>query len=221
MLFVNLHSHSPVYSSAEIGLYNLRLEEVLLLEQPSTYFSLGIHPWFIHEQKIEAEIALVKKETERNNVLAIGECGLDRTVNVSIKMQEKIFIAQLKWAEHLQKPVIIHCVKAFPELIAIKKQVKPTVPLIIHGFNNNLIILEQLLKNGFYFSLGAALRHPGSNASQSIKRIPIERLFLETDDQNVPILAIFAVASERLNCSVEELKAQCWQNFQRIVHPSI
>ena len=59
--------------------------------------------------------------------LALGECGLDKKVQTPLDLQQEVFERQLTLAEKYKKPVIIHCVAAFQELIAIKKKLKLSV----------------------------------------------------------------------------------------------
>jgi Tat protein secretion system quality control protein TatD with DNase activity len=91
-------------------------------------------------------------------VVAIGECGLDRNIDLPLDIQTSIFKRHIELAETLQKPLVIHCVRAFSELIALKKNTKSTVPWIIHGFHKKEEVFQQLLKHDFYFSFGAAMR---------------------------------------------------------------
>lgn len=214
--FVNLHSHHFAQSEQEIGLYNLLFTELDLLKEQQGYYSLGIHPWFYQTETEQVELQLMRDLLSHPSLKAIGECGLDRTIAVPITEQERVFEAQLYLAQAAQKPVIIHCVKAFPELISLKKRLKISIPMIVHGYNNNLTIAGQLLQNGFYLSLGAALLTPASNACRVIGLIPPERLFLETDDRAISISTIFAAASRQLNVLLDDLNKQCYRNFEAI-----
>ena len=214
--YVNLHSHHFTQFEQEIGLYNLRFIELDQLQQRTGFYSLGIHPWFYHSETEQGELQLIKDLSNHPSLLAIGECGLDRTIATPMSEQERVFETQLRMAQEANKPVIIHCVRAFSELISFKKRLKISVPMIVHGYNNNLTIAEQLLQNGFYLSLGAALLNPASNACKVIGLIPPERLFLETDDRAIPISTIFVAASKLLNVSVDALKKQCHRNFEAI-----
>jgi TatD DNase family protein len=121
-------------------------------------------------------------------------------------------------AELLKKPVIIHCVRAFDELMSIKKKNNPQVPLIIHGYNNNQQIAQALVKQGFYLSLGTQLLNPSSNPAKNIKTIPLNRLFLETDDKNHTISSIFAVASSILNLQQTLLEDVIRENYEKIFY---
>ena len=112
--------------------------------------------------------------------------------------------------------MIIHCVKAFDELIRIKKELNVRVPMIVHGYNNNKQIAAKLLENNFYFSFGKALLKEDSNASKIISTIPIGQLFLETDDTDIPIKSIFEKASHYLQMNEAALKEKIYLNFKRI-----
>jgi len=180
-------------------------------------FSVGLHPWYIKQENIDKDFEELAQLAKHPNVLAIGECGLDRLIDLDMNIQEEVFIRQIHLAETLQKPVIIHCVKAFSDLIALKKKLKPSIPMIVHGFNNNAQICQQLVNHQFYLSLGSALLNSESNASKNILTIPIQQLFLETDDKNCFISTIFAHASTYLTEPVEVLQEQILQNFKRVV----
>ena len=88
--------------------------------------------------------------------------------------------------------------------------------MIVHGFNNKSQIAEQLLKHGFYLSLGAALLKADSNASKILPKIPLNQLFLETDDNNCTIQRIFTEASQILALPVTILQEKMRENFKKI-----
>lgn len=193
------------------------IEEIdAIVKVRNNWISAGIHPWYIKMEDWQKDLQTLKKWIDNEQIIAIGECGLDRLAQVSIAQQLFVFDAQVKLAEQVQKPVIIHCVRAFNELIQWKIQNKPVEPLIIHGFNNKQEIAQQLLAHGFYFSLGTALVNPNSNASKVIKLIPIERLFLENDDRETPIETVYEAAANHLEISISELKNQIWANFATV-----
>jgi TatD DNase family protein len=204
----DIHSHQITPNT----IYNLLIQDIgQFVGLQNQWLSVGIHPWYI--QDWQTQLIEIEAIANNNNVLAIGECGLDRLIKIPINEQVPIFEAQVQLAERLNKPVVIHCVKAHNDLIAWKKQRKTTVPLIVHGFNNNRQILDQLLKNGFDISLGTALLNANSNASKSIQYIPVSRLFLETDDSDTSIETIYEAAARRLNCGIDILQKQISGNF--------
>lgn len=211
--YIDIHTH---HNSENDVIYLLNLPVDFQTIPIDTFFTIGLHPWFIKEKNSTSELDRMCKQISNKNMLAIGECGLDKLIDVPFIFQESVFIEQLKIAEENKKPLLIHCVKAFNEVIKIKKEMKLTVPLIIHGFNNNKQIAQQLLKNGFYISLGKALLKSNSNASKVISTVPLEKLFLETDDANISIKTIFEAAAKYLKMDIEALKEQIYINFKKV-----
>jgi TatD DNase family protein len=215
--FLNFHTHNSSANPDEKSIYNLMIKGIEVLPKlENNWISVGIHPWYIDIENWELDLSKIKKWIDNEQVMAIGECGLDRLAQVSIAQQLLVFEAQVKLAEQTQKPVIIHCVRAFNELIRWKIQNKPIVPLVVHGFNNKQEVAQQLLAHGFYFSLGTALMNPQSNASKVIKVTPIERLFLENDDRNALIETVYEAAANHLEITISELKNQIWANFATV-----
>lgn len=214
--YLNIHTHHPSTEKDTLSIENAQTVSGWI-DMAVGKFSVGLHPWYIKPESIDEDFAQLEKLARQPNILAIGECGLDRLINLEMSFQEEVFIRQIHLAESLQKPIIIHCVKAYSELIALKKKLKPRIPMIVHGFNNNTQICQQLINHQFYISLGSALLNPESNASKNILTIPIKQLFLETDDKNCFISTIFAHASTYLTEPVEVLQEQILQNFKRVV----
>ena len=203
MNFFNFHHHNPQIA---YGIYNSTPEEKI----PEHYFSVGIHPQNIHEQW-ENDLENLKMISQNPKCLAIGECGLDALVNIDENHQKKVFEAQFIWANQIQKPVIIHCVKRFQELIPFQKIAK--VPMIIHGFNKKKAIADEMLKHGFYLSFGKSVLH-NLSLQTSLKEIPLEKIFLETDDADFDIAELYQKASEIKEIPVEKLQEQISKNLE-------
>ncbi len=210
MQYLNIHTHLSTGNPDEISVQNFIVGKDETI--PRGLFSAGIHPWYLGEN-VDSLLEKLSKIVPNSNCFAVGECGLDRNIDTDLSLQTQVFTQQIQLAESLQKPVIVHCVRAFPELIALKKKLKVSVPMLVHGFNNNLQICEQLISNGFYISLGSALLKSDSNASKAIKKIPIKQLFLETDDKNHTIETIFMAASEHLGLGISQLQALMLESF--------
>ena len=98
----------------------------------------------------------------------------------------------------------------------MKLELNYTLPIIIHGYNNNAIIANQLLKKGFYLSFGKAIMNENSNPSKIISTIPIEKLFLETDDSEISIENIYNAAAKCINVEPELLKINIYKNYNRV-----
>ena len=151
MIFFNLHTHSYTNQDDVIEIVNQYPQE---FDDSIPNYSIGIHPWYIAENRIDSDLQIIESKLQDQNCKAIGECGLDKRIEISMALQQMVFEKQLALAEKYQKPVIIHCVGAFQEVIAIKKKMNISVPLIIHGFSKNIEMANQLVKNGFYLSFG-------------------------------------------------------------------
>lgn len=205
MNLFNFHHHNL---GNFYGIYNLDLGENV----PESYFSVGIHPKDIDENW-EKHFEALKKISFLDNCLAIGECGLDALIDIDENLQKKVFEKQILWANEIQKPVIIHCVKRFQELIPFQKLAE--VPLIIHGFNKKKSVADEMLKHGFFLSFGKSVLYNLSLQS-ILKEIPIDKIFLETDDTDFDIAELYQKVSEIKEISLEELQKKISENLQSI-----
>ena len=205
MNLFNFHHHTL---GNFYGIYNLELGENV----PESYFSVGIHPKKIDENW-EKHFEAFKKISLQDNCLAIGECGLDALIDIDANLQKTVFERQILWANEIQKPVIIHCVKWFQELIPFQKLAE--VPLIIHGFNKKKSVTDEMLKHGFFLSFGKSVLYNLSLQS-ILKEIPIDKIFLETDDTDFDIAELYQKVSEIKEISLEELQKKISENLQSI-----
>lgn len=180
------------------------------------YYSYGLHPWYINSEDYEDKLKSIALKSNEKRCLAIGECGLDKLSKVDFELQQAVFLEHIKIANQIKKPLIIHCVKAFNELINCLNQSDNAVPVIIHGYNNNENIAHVLLDYGCYFSFGKALLGYDSNAAKAIKNIGRKNFFLETDDAEISIKYIYKKASELLGVDEEILKQQLISNFENV-----
>lgn len=172
--------------------------------------TFGIHPMDIHNGDIYA----LKEYIYKGEIAAIGESGLDRRSIYPMDMQKRIFEEQITLSEKYEIPIIIHCVKSFSDLLHLHKKIAPRQIWIIHGFNNNKTILDELLRReNIFISLGSALLNYESNAYKYISEIPLERIFLETDDKDIDISDIYNAASSRLAIETKVLKLALVNNF--------
>ncbi len=177
-------------------------------------FSVGIHPW---DAAKTISVAELEKQVVHENCIAIGECGLDKLKGPDLEQQKTIFEFQLQLAVKYHKPVIIHCVKAFDELIHICEPYHKKTHLIIHGFNKSTQLAQQLVEQGFYLSLGVALLN---KESTGFSGIPLKKLFLETDThESVLIEEVYKIASLKWNIQLDDLKEKIYSNFVTIKLP--
>ena len=203
MRFFDFHHHCLNKSA---GIYNLNVDE----NPPKNYFSAGIHP-SLSAEVTDQQFVWLQEIAGHQNCLAIGECGLDGLINVDEKTQEQIFQRQIDLANELNKPLIIHCVRRFPQLIRFQRQTK--VPLIVHGFNKRKIIGDELQNHNFYLSFGKSVLQ-NVNLQQFVKGFPIEKLFLETDDSDFDIQLLYLKVAELKNIELENLLEQIEENLK-------
>lgn len=202
MEFFNFHTHQFTNQSNILELVNQYPQE---FDASIPFYSIGIHPWYIKEDRIDEDLKIIEEKLQTENCLAIGECGLDKRIEVPLDLQIIVFEKQLALAEKYKKPVVIHCVAAFQEVIAIKKKMKISVPMIIHGFSKNSQIAKQLITAGLYVSFGKyLLRNP--ELKSVFQDIPNDRFFLETDTIEEGISEVYNVASEYKNLTIKELQ---------------
>jgi TatD DNase family protein len=147
--------------------------------------------------------------------LALGECGLDKRIEIPLDVQISVFKKQLEIVKQTNKPIVLHCVAAYDEVIAIKKEMKIDNPMIIHGFSKNEQVAQSLLKNGFYLSFGKyLLRNP--DLEKVFTFAPENQILLETDTIEESIYQVYEKAALIKGISVDELKTIVFTNFSRI-----
>jgi TatD DNase family protein len=210
-MLYNLHTHTSYGNPDVFEIINRYPYEAI--DVP--YFSTGIHPWHIDVDKVEEHFAIIEERLQQPNCLALGECGLDKRIETPLNIQIEIFEKQLLLAKQYQKPVILHLVAAFQELVEIKNKIQPDVPMIVHGFSKNAQVAKQLLDNGFYLSFGKyLLRNP--ELSDVFANVPDDGFLLETDMIEETIFDVYAKAASARNVDMEELKINVSKNFKNI-----
>lgn len=213
--FLDIHTHEAKQKDGVIAIQSLSLTESTFLAMPKTKpISIGIHPWYGHLEELAKNMKYLNVLAKQHNVKLIGECGLDKIQGEEMTNQLEMLAVQIDLAEQLNKPVILHCVKAFDELIALKKKLKPSVPMIVHGFNKKHEMGQQLMAQGFYLSFGAAVLK-SDEIAKVLKEID-QPFFLETDDSNIDIVELYERVAEIKKISVDELKDVIFANWKKI-----
>ncbi len=202
MKYFNLHTHQFTNQPEVLELVNQYPQE---FDDSIPFYSIGIHPLFIDENRLEKEFQVVDEKLALPECLALGECGLDKRAETPFEVQQLVFEKQLAMADKHQKPVVIHCVAAFQEVIEIKKKLNITVPMVIHGFSKNEQVAKQLIDNEFYVSFGKnLLRNP--ELESVFKSIPNDKFFLETDTIEEGIREVYVLAAKYKNLTLSELQ---------------
>lgn len=207
--FVNIHTHNNLGDGIE--LVNIDKFD----SEPNLQFiSAGVHPWKIGQCNHLQVMKIIEEWCSSARLAAIGEIGLDRSIETDIETQKNIFSDQLMLANRYQLPVVIHCVRAYSDFLQILNR-KQNVQFIFHGFNGNATIAQQLIAKGAMLSFGAKL-FVDSNLQSVFAEIPNDCIFLETDTQQVSISNIYKLAASIKNVSIEELKQIIYSNLTRI-----
>ncbi|MGG7144047.1 TatD family hydrolase [Clostridium nigeriense] len=155
----------------------------LTINNDFIYGALGIHPENANEFNgdVESEIKELIKKNEK--IIAIGEIGLDYywEENPSKEVQKKVFREQMKLAEDLNLPVVIHDRDAHRDTLEIMKQF-PNVKGIVHCFSGSTEFAIECIKLGYYIGIGGVVTFKNAKkVVEVVKQIPLENILVETD----------------------------------------
>jgi TatD DNase family protein len=210
--YIDLHIHQGSQQEDVISVYNLLIHETE--ERHNSPFSAGLHPWYADQLSTTELVRRLDLCASNPNLLAFGETGLDKSCNVSFQLQKQVFEIHLEKAVEHNKPVVIHCVKAWEELIRIAANY-PIIK-VLHGYNGSPQMTERLVHNGFRFSIGKRILDPGSKIQTAIHLIPLPLLFCETDTSDISISIIYTKVSSLLHIPLESLKSIIFENYSTL-----
>ena len=223
-MFVDIHTH--IDNQSVIKIVSDNFEEKVLT-------TVGVHPWDVchfERNEMKSRNPFLSKANDSGGFLdctslrsvplemttAIGEVGLDKVHKETFEKQVEVFEEMIRLSESYRKPMIIHCVRAYSEIIEMRKKMKATMPWVIHGFNSSVETMRQMLRYDMYISLGEILYHNENQAVNILKNIPMERLFLETDVSGRDIRDVYAKAAALMGCDIEVLCRQIFENYGRL-----
>jgi TatD DNase family protein len=212
--FVDIHTHHPVTDADIVSIPSLFLQEIDINHPLPFPFTTAIHPWHAQKYDLDEIKIMLKGLDNQNGMIAIGETGLDKKCPIDFNLQKLVFELHIDYAERNHKPLIIHCVNAWNEMITYSKHSK--VPLILHGYNADIELTKQLIRHGFYFSVGKAILKENGKLQESIQLIPPTSMFFETDDEKLDIRDIYDVAAKILDYPLKDLKQQILTNYNNI-----
>ena len=193
------------------------------------YASVGIHPSDCYKYgDIDGILESIRELSRHKKVVAIGEIGLDYHYDGYDKDEQKrVFIAQLKMANEVGLPVIIHSRDACFDTVSILKENKNLLSngFLMHCYSESVETAKELLKLGGYFAFGGAITFKNAKKQDVIKSIPIDRLFAETDrpyltpvphrgEKNEPknVVYVYNYMADVLDVTVQKLKAEFNKN---------
>lgn len=218
MPYIDIHTHWPAGAPDTLEIENIYYKQTAGGSTP--YFSAGLHPWYLQGVDLQDAENWLSYQASSPYCVAIGEAGLDKITQTPWYLQLAAFGICIRIAAETEKPLVIHCVRAYGEILQMLHH--PSTPagrirgVVFHGFNKNLQTARMLLDAGHFLSFGAALLQEKSRAAEVLQQTPAARLFLETDDQNLDIKAVYARAAEIRGWPEERLREQEAENFRAL-----
>ncbi len=177
-------------------------------------YSAAIHPWHAATATPD-DIARIAQLANRPETVMIGECGIDRACDADIDAQTAVFTRHVEISENVRKPLLLHCVRAYSDLIALKKHLHPVQPWIIHGYRGKPSVTEQLLRHGFYLSIGERFN------PASLLMIPDDRLLIETDESALNIAEIAEKIAAVRNVQATNILQLSAHNIQHLINSNL
>lgn len=226
--YIDFHCHKKIaknLSEKVLAIYSqdaLSQYGVVEVDQ-NDYFTIGIHPWNldskISNELLESIFTELKDQVKNDKCLLIGETGLDAVTckdKILFEKQRYWLIQHLNLAQEINKSVVLHSVRSTSEILNAVGKTKFKNNLFFHNFNGNEQEINQLLKTNAYFSLGQNLFSKNSKISKHIKKIPLEKIFLESDDGRFSIIEVYKKASQLLNIEEDLLREKIQSNFNNL-----
>lgn len=209
MMYFDIHTHRrSLWADQTVYSYTMENHPS---DRGATRCSVGIHPWYLTVDNAETQWEWLLQEVCRKEVVAIGECGLDKLSGPSMFLQESVFRECILLSEKKSLPLVVHAVKCTQELIRIKKELKPHMPWIIHGYRGRREVALEYLKHGFYLSFGEKFQE------DALRCVPFDKLLLETDDSLQTIQSVYQKVAECYGISMELLQEHIASNFEKVL----
>lgn len=196
---------------------------------PNIYASGGIHPHKAKDFTTES-LQLIESFSEKNKIHAVGEIGLDFHYNYSPPdVQVTVFRQQLKLAQELDRPVIIHSREASQSILDCLDEEKYAGSGVLHCFTGDWAFAQKMLEKNFFISFSGIVTFPQAHGLREVvRKMPLDRLLIETDSpflapvpfrgkvkRNEPkyVLNIAQFIAELKNISWPDFTAQTAKNF--------
>jgi TatD DNase family protein len=170
------------------------------------YIFCGIHPWLAASVDLTAELAHFRTMLGTDPSLGVGEIGLDRLKDKNISpVQREVFAAQLELAAEMGRPVVLHGAKCWGEVVKAIRSYAGRIPaFLFHGFSRSDGLLPDIVKVNGFIGVGKALLNDHAvNYRELAKKIPLDRLLIETDGEDLPDNERTALLAEILSKTAE------------------
>jgi len=141
------------------------------------YASVGFHP---HDAKYYDEM-FIRESAAHKKVIAIGEIGLDYYRNLSPKnIQQDVFRKQIKLAQELELPIIVHDRDAHEDCYKILSENKVS-KVVFHCFSGDVNFAQKVLEKGWFISFTGTITYKNSKMDDIVRLVPLDKFFIETD----------------------------------------
>lgn len=207
MTYYDIHTHTPSDNTNTKCIISHSLTPPQTY--PNSFSSIGLHPWDIKDDS-EEQLNFIESIASNEEIIAIGEAGLDKLTSTPIDVQIDIFRQQALLAKEINKPLIIHCVKAWNDLILIHREIEPTNAWIVHGFRGGRILAKQLIEEGLYLSFGYHFNE------DAVKEAWKDHLLTETDDKDIQIQEIYKRLADVLRVPISDFSKQIEDNIEKL-----
>lgn len=204
-MMLDFHTHHLLATDALIS-----VSPTDFAPMPGKRYAVGIHPWHT-EDDVEAQMQALAEAAQNEQVMAIGETGLDSLRGAPLDVQMCLFERHIALAETLGKPLVIHCVRTSQQVLKAWSESRKSVVWAIHGFRGNARVVAPLVKAGFYISFGERFN------ADALRAVPLDRLLAETDESALPIGQIISQLAVALQMPSERIESIVAANLARVL----
>ncbi|MBI9069520.1 MAG: TatD family hydrolase [Salinivirgaceae bacterium] len=209
--FIDIHTHKQK-TGGSIEILNVEIKKD---DANRRNISMGIHPWNINDKNYGIHLLTIKNQLSHFKLQALGEIGIDRAISISLDAQKQVFIEQVQLSESFNIPIIIHCVRAYSDILEIRNNVKAKQAWIFHGYNGSIQMAHQIINHNCYLSFGEYLLK-NTKIQAVFSKVPLNNIFLETDDAQLTIDVIYQKAAQLKGLNIESLKEIIYNNYIQI-----
>jgi len=191
----------------------------IVTEYTGIVMSAGLHPWWIHQASLP-DLSYWHDTLNQEYCVAVGECGLDAMIGISLDQQQYIFTQHLLMALEHDLPIIIHVRRAHNALLQLLKRYPLPRGGVIHGFTGSYELAMRYWNMGFYIGVGGSITYDrAAKTRAAIRAMPLEALVLETDAPDMPLKGYQGQANSPLHLVgiAKALAALRHQNLSHIV----
>ena len=208
MSIIDFHTHRLNATDAMISVNPSQFDP-----QPGQWYSVGFHPWHEVDTLTDDDFSRLERCAHHNQVLAIGETGMDALRGASLEIQARVFERHLSIAVAVNKPLVVHSVRTAQNILSVRHRSGQTaVSLAIHGMRANANVARTLLDAGCYLSFG-----PRFNPS-ALLATPLDRLLIETDDGDITIDEVATAVADSLHLTAPQVMSLASTNAATFLH---